>query len=137
MKKSAVLALLMILGCTTATSPPPQTSEFKNLQVFPRDIPHDELIAAMKGFTRALGVRCDFCHVVTATTPEMEFDFPNDTKDEKKNARVMLRMTMDVNREWVPKIIRESQDQPAMVSCWTCHRGKSKPENPPPPPPAR
>src|SRR5688572_6935105 len=105
MKKYVIVALVLILGCASSMStqqtPPaaaPQ-SEFKNLQVFPKDIPRDQLIAAMRGFTRSLGVRCNHCHVVTATEPEEKLDFPADTKEEKRVARVMLRMVQQINGE--------------------------------------
>jgi len=138
MKRIAVLALLAILGCTTSQQPAPQAaaakSEFKNLQVLPKDIPREQLLATMRGFTRGLGVRCNHCHVVIATEPKEELDFHLDTKEEKQNARTMLRMTREINRTWIARVDPESATKP-QVSCWTCHRGKPEPEAPPPPPP--
>jgi predicted trehalose synthase len=145
MKKILPLALL-ILGCTTASVPTATTSEFKNLQVFPRDIPRDELIATMRVFTRSLGVRCSHCHVVTATEPKEVLDFPSDAKEEKKVARVMLRMTTELNATWLPRVevaeghaveattVAPQQAASGRIGCWTCHRGKTEPEMPPPPP---
>src|SRR5690349_12949178 len=113
MKK--ILPLVLMLGCstmqsgsqsTTSTQPAAATatkSEFKNLQVFPRDIPRDELIGSMRVFTRSLGVRCDACHVVTATEPKQVLDFASDAKEEKKIARVMLQMTTELNSTWIPR----------------------------------
>jgi len=145
MKKSAVLALLVVLGCTTAQqsaqqpAPAAPKKGLKNLQVFPKDIPRDQLIGTMKSFTRALGVRCNHCHVVTATTPREEFDFPADAKDEKRNARTMIRMTREINRTWIPLVDpkRPANAEPRVV-CWTCHRGMPEPAEPPKPeePPA-
>jgi hypothetical protein len=37
--------------------------KFANLQIFPKETTPGVVINAMKGFTRALGVRCQFCHV--------------------------------------------------------------------------
>ncbi len=34
-----------------------------NTKVFPHQTPVREVVAAMRGFTAALGVRCDYCHV--------------------------------------------------------------------------
>jgi predicted trehalose synthase len=157
MKK--ILPLVLILGCTTMQSgSTPQTtptaapatataSQFKNLQVFPRDIPRDELIAAMRVFTRSLGVKCNHCHVVTATEPKEELDFASDAKEEKKVARVMLRMTMELNQTWLPRVemaeghaaeavnVTPQQAPSARIGCWTCHRGKAEPDMPPPPEP--
>src|SRR5690606_19003386 len=39
------------------------TTRHANLQVFPEDIEHEQLMAAMRAFRRALGVRCTHCHV--------------------------------------------------------------------------
>lgn len=153
MKNSIVFALLFVLGCTTAanTTPAPATqqaqsqSQFKNLQVLPQDIQRDQLLAIMRTFTRSLGVQCNTCHVVTATEPKQVFDFPSDAKEEKRIARVMMKMTSNINRTWLPQVeVAEGHPMPApdqiqdQVSCWTCHRGQQQPEPmPPPPPPAQ
>lgn len=152
MKK--ILPLVLILGCTTMNTPaaaPAQAqteSLFKNLQVFPRDISRDELIGSMRVFTRSLGVRCNHCHVVTATEPKEVLDFASDAKEEKKIARVMLSMTTEIDSTWMARVeAAEGQSaapkamapQDAVMSgrvgCWTCHRGKTEPEMPPPPEP--
>ena len=147
MKKSFALIALFILGCTTTTSAPPPAPanpEFKNLQVLPRDITREQLLATMRGFTRGLGVRCNHCHVVAATEPEEKLDFPADTKEEKRVARVMLQMVRQINKDWMHRVEEaegehheEASVEPAemRVVCWTCHRGKEEPEMPPPPPP--
>lgn len=151
MKKATYLfALILILASstaspqTTSTQPatPPAQPQFKNLQVFPKDIPRDNLIAAMRGFTRGLGVRCNHCHVVTATEPKEELDFASDAKDEKKVAREMIQMVAQINGTWIPRAQAaegeappQAGENPTRVSCWTCHRGKTDPELPPPPPP--
>lgn len=111
----------------------PPRSEFRNLQVFPQDIPREELIETMRGFTRALGVKCNLCHVVTQTEPKTEFDFASDAKPEKNVARTMLRMTMNINSKWISAVPVEANETRPNVSCWTCHRGKQEPELPPPP----
>ncbi|HEU4886243.1 MAG TPA: c-type cytochrome [Thermoanaerobaculia bacterium] len=156
MKKILPLALI-VLGCTSMQSgAAPQTtpaaaaspaSQFKNLQIFPQDIPRDELIAAMRVFTRSLGVRCNHCHVVTATEPKEVLDFPADTKEEKKVARVMLRMVMELNQTWLPRVeaaeghavqpmtVTPHDAASGRIGCWTCHRGKTEPEMPPAPEP--
>lgn len=155
MTKFLPLALLL-LGCTTtmqsgttpAAAPAATASQFKNLQVFPRDIPRDDLIAAMRVFTRSLGVRCNHCHVVTATEPKEVLDFPADTKEEKRIARVMLQMVTELNQTWLQRV-EMAEGHPAStetvmpqeavsgrIGCWTCHRGKTEPEMPPPAEPA-
>lgn len=154
------LPLLLVLGCTmfqdgAAPQPAAATtqSQFKNLQVLPRDIPREQLLATMRSFTRGLGVKCNFCHVVTATEPKEQLDFPSDGKEEKHVARVMLRMTSEINGTWLERVEAaehandaatgsaapavESDDhgpETPRVTCWTCHRGMHEPEMPPPPP---
>jgi hypothetical protein len=150
MKATAAFALLFILGCTTASNPgttasssaaPAQQSQsqFKNLQILPKDIPRDELIGIMRTFTRSLGVRCNACHVVTATEPKEVLDFASDAKEEKRIARVMMQMTANINRTWLPRVeVAEGHPAPTgdqiqdQVNCWTCHRGKPEPEPMPP-----
>lgn len=146
-----VLVLVLILGCTTTAQTTPTVaqapSEFKNVQVLPKTLTRQELIAIMRTFTRGLGVRCNHCHVVTETTPEEKLDFPSDAKEEKRVARVMIQMTQQINGAWLERV-EEAEGhheevtpeasatllQPR-VGCWTCHRGKTEPEMPPPPPP--
>jgi hypothetical protein len=135
---------LFFAGCTATTQAPEPAaagqSQFENLQVLPRNIERDQLIATMRSFNRALGVRCNHCHVVTATEPKEEFDFPNDTKEEKRVARVMLRMVSDINGKWMPLAEAAEHGETAphetgdpQVRCWTCHRGSLEPESAPPP----
>jgi len=45
----------------------------------------------MEGFTRALGVRCPFCHVARKAN-RRDLDFVSDQKVEKETARGMLKM---------------------------------------------
>jgi hypothetical protein len=140
MKYLAILPLAILLACTDNPAPqaapqPAPKSEFKNLQVLPPDIPREELLATMRGFTRGLGVRCDHCHTPLPGDPE-KFDFPSDANPHKNIARTMLRMTMRINGDFISKLPREAgaTEAPPRVVCWTCHRGKTEPEAPPPPP---
>lgn len=147
------LLLVLLLGCTATTSQPaaaPATAAAagRNLKVLPHDLSREQLLAIMRTFTRSLGVKCNHCHVVTATTPKEQLDFASDAKEEKQVARVMIQMTNQINREWLTRVDQaESQKKadaasaPATMSqprvgCWTCHRGQVEPEMPPPPPPS-
>jgi hypothetical protein len=113
-----------------------------NLQVFPSDIPHEQLIQAMRGFTRALGVRCDHCHVRNGE----DFDFPSDENPHKEVAREMMRMNRRINMELLASIEGLHEAEGWRVTCWTCHRGETTPatrwpdeeapEDGPPPAPA-
>lgn len=111
--------------------------KFENLQVLPRDIPRDSLLDIMRGFTRALAVRCQYCHVereaaATAAMPAgggppgPNLDFKSDTKNAKKTARLMLRMVDSINTVFLPQIT-DRDAPPTTVGCVTCHRGLQKP----------
>lgn len=98
--------------------------EFHNLQILPQNTPHDQLIATMRTFARSLGVKCDHCHVPLPEGSKERFDFANDAKPEKGAARMMIRMTNNVNGQYISQL----HDPNAHVTCYTCHRGKSVPE---------
>ena len=104
--------------------PPPKP---KNLKILPEDIDHDQLIAIMRGFSGALGVRCTHCHVGQESDPR-SMDFASDDKDEKTAAREMLKMTETINADYVRKI--SDNDPDANVMCLTCHRGQKHPPRP-------
>jgi hypothetical protein len=133
-KRSLHLALLLLLALAAplaaqnpAGRPSGPPARFENLKVFPKDIPRDSLLSAMRGFTQALGVRCGFCHATVqgASNPD-SLDFPADTKVEKRNARVMLKMVRDINASRLPDLPGRA-DPPVRVSCITCHRGSPLP----------
>jgi Photosynthetic reaction centre cytochrome C subunit len=130
MRRLALLVPLLILFSCTALrqqkTQPPRTDdlEFHNLQFLPPNIPRPELIAVMRGFTRALGVECGHCHVQTAITESKpDFDFASDAKSEKHAARIMIRMTRTINADYVSRI----PEMYTTVTCWTCHRGQVQP----------
>jgi hypothetical protein len=129
-KTLAISAALALAACTAMQQQKSQIRAdegvFHNLQVLPQNITHDELISAMRGFARGLGVRCDHCHVVNPPGSAEQYDFPNDSKPEKKAARIMLRMTHAANADFLPKLNEHSQ----AVTCWTCHRGQTVPAQP-------
>lgn len=100
--------------------------EFENLKVLPKDIPPGELRALMGTYTRALGVRCVFCHVGEEGKPLRHEDFPKDDKVQKRIAREMMKMTQAINDSYLTKL--EDRGKPEVaVKCVTCHRGAAKP----------
>ena len=94
----------------------------KNLQVLPKDISRQDLTAAMRAFTEALGVQCTHCHVT-----EPARDFASDEKQTKKTARMMMQMTTHVN-EMIGSGVGKPAAEVTRVQCGTCHRGKAIPE---------
>jgi hypothetical protein len=89
--------------------------KYLNLQVLPATISNQELTDTMRNFSFSLGVRCEYCHAK---------DFSADEKETKKIARVMLRMTAAINKDYVGKL---SPPAPDAVECMTCHRGLAQP----------
>ena len=134
MRFVAVTAALLLAACAAIQQQKKEvradTGEFKNLKVLPQNITHDELIATMRGFARALGTRCDHCHVENPPGSSERFDYSLDKKPEKNVARTMLRMTRAVNAEYVSRVNEHGQT----VTCITCHLGHTVPPPPPPPP---
>ena len=117
-----LLSLLVLAAGTVAAQE--SHPRYQNLKVLPKDIDSQTLIATMGGFTRALGVRCDYCH---ALTPERRpEDFAKDEKPAKEKARLMMRMTHELNENWLAKL--DARAQPAIeVGCFTCHHGVAQP----------
>jgi len=90
----------------------------KNLQYFPKDTTRQALIQTMRGFSFALGTRCEHCHV-EKTPGSHDLDFAADDKQEKQTARAMLKMVDAINQEYIAKMGRTA---PMRVECVTCHR---------------
>jgi outer membrane lipoprotein-sorting protein len=101
----------------------------KNIQVL-KGLPDSQLFLVMNFVGDSLGVHCDYCHVKGAKNPQTGDDtwlWEKDDKREKLVGRDMMRMVLDLNRN---KFNRE-----AVVTCYTCHRGSTRPERMAPLPP--
>ena len=133
----ALLAAGAAFGVSVAVAqagPPPAPPNFANppytnLKVFPQTITRDQLIANMKLFSQSLGVRCTFCHVGEEGKPMSTFDFASDAKPTKLVARKMLAMVHRINQQDFG--VTDFKD--VKVTCFTCHRGSTKPLTAPPP----
>ena len=120
----ALTAALSLLAVSAHAQFPPEKLE--NLKVFPKDIPVRALIDSMAGFTRALGVRCTYCHVGEEGKPLSTYDFKSDEKHAKEAARTMLGMVAAINGSLLGKL--EHRHEPRItVTCATCHRGVAEP----------
>jgi tetratricopeptide (TPR) repeat protein len=122
---AGVLTLLMIARSSRAQTQWTWPEKPKNLQVLNKDWPGSRLGPVMRGFTRALSVRCSYCHVGEEGKDLSTYDFVSDANPNKNRAREMLRMLGDVNEHL--KKIEPSGDQRVNMWCHTCHRGRPRP----------
>ncbi|MDX1747672.1 MAG: hypothetical protein R3324_17190, partial [Halobacteriales archaeon] len=66
-----------------------------NLQVLPSDLSRDSVVQIMRGFSFALGVRCQYCHIGGDGVSFEGVVFENDDDPDKVKARAMLAMVDD------------------------------------------
>lgn len=122
---SRALVQAASVAVLAAAAPSPASAQipdkFENLEVLPADTSKAQMTAIMRGFSGALGVRCTFCHV--GEPPKM--DWASDDKDEKKSARLMLKMTEAINKDTIAQL--GSMSESSEVTCYTCHRGAEHP----------
>jgi Photosynthetic reaction centre cytochrome C subunit len=127
-KKIKVLSVLTAFVFTgIAAVKQPVNLEFKNLQVLPRNITADSLDKIMDGFNVNLGVDCKYCHVMDKKADSLIFD--KDDKPEKGITRNMMRMTMDINKNYFQFNEEVTAAQIQAVTCYTCHKGTQIPDN--------
>ena len=124
--------LLGITSLVILSSLPSRTQESwswpakpSNLQVLPKEWPGSKLRPVMTGFTRALGVRCPYCHKGEEGKPLSTYDFASDENPNKNRAREMLKMLSSINDHL--KNIQPSGDKRINMWCDTCHRGRPRP----------
>jgi photosynthetic reaction center cytochrome c subunit len=117
------------LAQTQSTADKPVEQVRKNIQVL-KGLPDSQLFLLMNFVSDSLGVNCDHCHVKGAKNPQTGEDtwlWERDDKKEKAVGRDMMRMVLELNRT------RFNRD--GVVTCFTCHRGSTRPERMAPLPP--
>jgi len=119
-------AILAFVFTGIAAFEEPAAGDFKNLQVLPKNIRPDSLDKIMDGFNESLGVNCSFCHAENKQTKVMEAE--KDSKPEKEITRNMMRMTMDINKNYFQFNEEVNATQVQAVACYTCHKGAAIPE---------
>ena len=114
-----------------ANSQPPPSRTLPapiSLKVLPKDLPGQEVHYIMEQWARSLGARCDSCHAENPKNAAPEghpsLNFADDSKPMKGVARLMYRMTEEINNNYIAKV--ENSGIP--VTCETCHRGRVSPE---------
>lgn len=107
----------------THTAPAPT-----NLKVLPKTMTGEQVHELMEKWEGYLGAKCSTCH-----TPDPKnlgpngrprLNFADDSKEEKATARLMYKMTEQINVDYIGKI--DSSGEP--VTCGTCHRGHLGPQ---------
>jgi hypothetical protein len=115
---ATILLLLSVIMMSFTVSEEKEQPGFKNLKVLPKNISHDDLVAIMKNYCAALGVKCGHCHTKTGD----KFDWADDSKEEKRIARKMQTMTNAINKKYFG-------GNTGTVACMTCHNGKIHPSD--------
>lgn len=121
-KKLTLLTIFILIATALTSAQIPD--KFTNLRVLPKLISKEKLVETMRSFTGALGVNCGFCHAEQKGTDKL--DFPSDDKPEKDEARIMLKMVMGINQDYLSELSEYTKDV-MKVKCITCHRGNKKP----------
>lgn len=125
-KKYIVVTVLgvVITAAIAATAPPP--IEYKNLKVLPKNINSKTLSKIMvDDFEDGLGVSCGFCHAEQKDSHRL--DYASDAKPEKQIARLMMRMTIGINKKYFKLDHYQMGDSILAISCVTCHNGQPRP----------
>lgn len=114
---------LLSLAPSPVTAQIPET--FTNLKLLDKDSSRRQVVGIMRTWAGALGVRCNHCHVGPDNLVGM--DFASDEKATKRTARRMLEMARTLNRTLLKDLPSTEGEDHQFVSCYTCHRGQSKP----------
>ena len=120
---SCVLLVISTLRLNAQQFPP---ERLENVKALPSDISVRALLDTMAAFTRALGVRCTYCHLGREADPLSTYDFKSDEKPQKVKAREMIRMVGAINNDHLGRLTIR-REPPIVVNCATCHRGVAEP----------
>ncbi|HEX3865483.1 MAG TPA: c-type cytochrome [Gemmatimonadaceae bacterium] len=117
-------ACVAVLSSISLAQWPPD--RLQNIKALPADISVRALVDTMAGFTRALGVRCTYCHVGREGIPLAQYDFVTDSLPAKRKTREMLRMVSAINADLLTKV-PERRTPVIAVDCVMCHHGVAQP----------
>lgn len=123
-----VLAFWLLIANRTATgiveaqsnSPDKPVEQVrKNIQVL-KGLPASQLFPVMNFVSASLGVRCNYCHVNNGGD---NWVWESDEKQTKRTARRMMQMVIDLSKN------NQTDFRGSRVTCYTCHRGQTEPQN--------
>ena len=125
-RKFSVLIAMTILVIAGIAAVPSAPNNYKNLKVLPKDISTKDLSRIMiDEFEDGLGVSCGFCHAEEKDSHKL--DYASDEKPEKEIARLMMKMTLDVNEKYFQVTHPLIGDSVLSITCMTCHKGQPRP----------
>ena len=117
-----LVTMLLILLPLCAQDPTPKKAGGGGPPTNLKVLKPEDIRVFMGQYVQALGVAqsggCNFCHV--------QGDRASDEKPEKVTARMMIMMVNDINSKMSGASLK------TVVTCYTCHRGKTMPETAPP-----
>ena len=117
------VSLFVTLGIAATRLP---QNKPRNLKVLPKDISDQMLDSIMDSYNKALGVKCDFCHAPDKD-PVNGLNFELDSNPMKDEARKMMRLTIQLNKDYFYFDSTRRPEYLNVVSCITCHRGDPMP----------
>jgi hypothetical protein len=94
-----------------------------NLKALSKDISAEDLRILMQSYTKAIGAPCGYCHEENTQTKKM--DFASDANPMKDTARLMIRMTNDINNRYLAQLGDRRYAEP--LTCGNCHQGHTSP----------
>jgi photosynthetic reaction center cytochrome c subunit len=125
-RKCGVLIAMVIVVIAGIAAVPSPRNDYKNLKVLPKDINTKDLSRIMiDDFEDGLGVSCGFCHAEEKGSHKL--DYASDEKPEKEIARLMMKMTLDVNEKYFQVTHPLIGDSTLSITCMTCHKGQPRP----------
>jgi hypothetical protein len=112
----------------SATPPPPRAYPAPtNLKVLPKDLTGQQVHEIMEKWEGSLGAHCNTCHTADPNNigpnGRPRLNFADDSKQQKATARLMFKMTEDINGNYISMV-----ENSTPVTCGTCHRGHLDPE---------
>jgi len=124
-RRVAIALAALALAAPVAAQVP---DEFTNLKLLPPDISKAELVATMRGWAGALGVRCNHCHVGSENPASLRgMNFASDEKATKRTARRMLEMSRTLNDKLLADLPTAEHRDHQTITCYSCHRGMARP----------
>jgi len=125
-KKFAVLVPVGVMIAAAVAAFPPPTNQYTNLKVLPKNISTKDLSRIMiDDFEDGLGVSCGFCHAEQKDSHKL--DYASDEKPEKEIARMMMKMTLGINKKYFKMKHSMIGDSTLVINCVTCHNGQPQP----------